>query len=153
MVVLTGEYVLEGREPVRVDDDERVRAGVVEPLAQAGESGDERRVAAAAEPDPLLLGQHDRRLVADDRGADELTHRAGPAPRRPVTAGPRARGARARAPSGRSWPRTPGRTARTGRCARPGRCPRSPRPRGTAGRARAPPRHSHPAGTGRAAAR
>ena len=74
-MLVTGEDVLERREPVRVEDHERVGARRVESAAHVGEAGRERRVAATAELDALVLRQHDRRLVTEHGCGDDLTHR------------------------------------------------------------------------------
>ena len=75
MVFLAGQDVLERGEPVGVDDHQRVGPRGVEPFAQTAEAGDESRVRATAQAHALLLGEHDRRLMPDDRRADDLTHR------------------------------------------------------------------------------
>src|SRR5258708_39885450 len=72
-----GDDVLGRRVPVGIDDDEGVDPERREALAeQAVTRLDERRVGArTSELDADGLRDHDHRLMRDDGGEDDLTHR------------------------------------------------------------------------------
>ncbi len=72
---LGGEQVLHRREPVGVDDDDRVRVERVEHLAaETNQTGHQADLLSVVDLPTRLLVEHDGGGVAQEPGADDLAH-------------------------------------------------------------------------------